>query len=473
MTLSQISAIFGLLLALIALPQQALGARVYPADGAPEQSSQIEEEDQGTELDGAGNFLPLCDKGLVRKQCKVMDIGNNPKVVSIAELTWVTSVKHASMVAFLKSIGFADAGEKDGKDEFTCQELCEAIVTSLPAEGRPPTSDMGCRRGQAGEEPIVCDVDVSPLELSQLGFDDEHEEFEDGHAVASGEPDDGLDDLSITGVSVKSEDDELLELDLQQLTVRMANRFRIYPQLDINVDEDVGDVELENETFVDAPSNDSSLAEDGSAGFCTRAICKRVSDCSKWTFFCGGCKACKPAETHSAHKPNWLTDVETVSIKAQAYVARALETAPRSKRLLEKWFGRSDRKTVRKAMYVLNSLSGMLGNVAYKKGPECGPHTYAYVYPSGRNSRNSKGEFVFFLCGVYFRSDLGEKIETLTHEGSHHALAYTDDVWTDKSQRTKAYGRSTCQRLAKTYPERAIVNADSHCYFINDLNGHQ
>eukprot|EP00971_Amphidinium_carterae_P114333 2265308-Amphidinium_carterae.1 len=163
---------------------------------------------------------------------------------------------------------------------------------------------MGCRRGQAGEEPIVCDVDVSPLELSQLGFDDEHEEFEDGHAVASGEPDDGLDDLSITGVSVKSEDDELLELDLQQLTVRMANRFRIYPQLDINVDEDVGDVELENETFVDAPSNDSSLAEDGSAGFCTRAICKRVSDCSKWTFFCGGCKACKPAETHSAHKPN-------------------------------------------------------------------------------------------------------------------------------------------------------------------------
>eukprot|EP00971_Amphidinium_carterae_P133034 2634262-Amphidinium_carterae.1 len=142
-----------MLLALSAT-QHALGARVHGAEPQPpEQSSQIE---QATELDGAGNFLPLCDKGLVRKQCKIMDSSNNPRIVSIAELNWVTSSTRASMVGFLKSIGL------HGKEEFTCQELCEAIVTSIPEESRPPTSDMACRTGGDGEEPIVCDVDVSP-----------------------------------------------------------------------------------------------------------------------------------------------------------------------------------------------------------------------------------------------------------------------------------------------------------------------
>eukprot|EP00971_Amphidinium_carterae_P074799 1478244-Amphidinium_carterae.1 len=382
---------------------------------------------------------------------------------------------------------------------------------------------MACRTGQPGEngepdEPaIVCDVDVSPKALSDLAFDENHEEFEEGHSA-----DDGSE--SSTG-DVADFDMPLFELSAHDLTVRISNRFRIYPKLAVEVAEDVGDVEMTDEVYVEPPANESSLAESGESGsFCSRALCRTVKDCKTYQFSCSGCKACGGSSSSSSSRrrttgapfdsrrrsfttrapfdsrrrtswtwtttlpwttrrtittttttvvstvPTWLSDVEKVSVQAQAYVAHALQVAPTSKTLLKKWFGRDDEVTVRKAMYVLNSLSGMLGNVAYAKGPKCGPNTYAYVYPRGSYSKNSKGEFVFYLCSVYFRSDLGEKIETLTHEGSHHAVAYTDDVWADNTHERKAYGRYTCKRLAQQYPDRAIKNADSHCYFINDLN---
>mmetsp|Transcript_65371 Transcript_65371/g.121866 ORF Transcript_65371/g.121866 Transcript_65371/m.121866 type:complete len:400 (+) Transcript_65371:1079-2278(+) len=240
---------------------------------------------------------------------------------------------------------------------------------------------------------------------------------------------------------------------------------------------------------------------------CAEGICEKKEDCSVFRFSCLGCKICggtkdpgqkvpvtkapTPAKTtrrwttpkptrrtttlsvRRHNLPLWLQEVEVVSVKAQAYVAHALQQAPRATALLEKWFGRSDSKTLEKVMYVLNSVSGMLGNVAYKNGGRgCSSNTYAYVYPYGNLAKNRQGEFVFYLCGVYFASDLGEKIETLTHEGSHHAIAHTDDVWADKSRDIKAYGRSTCKQLAREHPDRAIRNADNHCYFINDINGH-
>jgi len=490
MSRSHAGALLVLLLSLSSV-QQVFTARLHGATS--EDTNDIEEQEGVVYTAGSP---PLCDKLLVRQQCKIMDSGNNIKIVSISELNWVTSTTRASMIKFLTFIGF-DAGGNTftSKEEFTCQELCEAIVDAIPPEARPPTSDVGCRQGQEGEDEVVCDVDVSPGALGVLSFDDSHEEFEAGHPAADGTEDDAP--LSITGTAIKSANEEMLDLEPHQLLIRLANRFRIFPKLDIDVEEDVGEVELENETFTEE-GEEGSLAEDGSAWGCSAALCRKYRDCVTYPNSCGGCRGCigisgisktttrrtttqapwwttrRPAFT--TPKPNtvpqWLTDVETVSVKAQAYVARALETAPKAKALLKKWFGRTDRKTVQKVMFVLNSLSGMLGNVAYKKGPQCGPNTYAYVYPRGPNSKNNKDEFVFYLCSVYFRSDLGEKIETLTHEGSHHALAYTDDVWADDKQETKAYGRYTCKKLAKDYPGRAIKNADSHCYFINDLNGH-
>ena len=54
-------------------------------------------------------------------------------------------------------------------------------------------------------------------------------------------------------------------------------------------------------------------------------------------------------------------------------------------------------------------------------------------------------------------------METLVHEGSHHATAFTEDVTFGTR---KAYGRTTCQEVAKTDPHKALDNADNFCYYI-------
>lgn len=139
-----------------------------------------------------------------------------------------------------------------------------------------------------------------------------------------------------------------------------------------------------------------------------------------------------------------------------------------------RWFGRDGPTERKEARRVLNSVSSMLSNVVYRvRSPDCADNTYAFVYPSGPDSRSKDGKFPFYLCPLYFKVDESEQIETLTHEGSHHATAYTDDVCADSAPQgscRKAYGRRVCEEVARTYPRRAIMNADNYCYYINDLN---
>lgn len=165
-------------------------------------------------------------------------------------------------------------------------------------------------------------------------------------------------------------------------------------------------------------------------------------------------------------------------MKAQAYISTALlkmnsHTAAQD---MLKWFGKNDAATRFEVMRVLNGVRDMLNNVDYEyPGDQCSPHTYAYVYPSGSLSRNSQNQYVVFLCDVYMKVDEGEKIETLTHEGSHHMSMNTDDV---PFHGHTAYGRSTCKEMASECQQLnqgcllARRNADSYCYFINDAAGH-
>eukprot|EP00403_Amphidinium_massartii_P014077 CAMPEP_0178414862 /NCGR_PEP_ID=MMETSP0689_2-20121128/23254_1 /TAXON_ID=160604 /ORGANISM="Amphidinium massartii, Strain CS-259" /LENGTH=488 /DNA_ID=CAMNT_0020036163 /DNA_START=56 /DNA_END=1522 /DNA_ORIENTATION=+ len=431
---------------------------------------------------------PLCDPYLVKEACKSMDLDGS-KQVTLAELGEVMFVARPSLVTFLQAIGFQTAGQESGQDSFKCMDLCKAVVQTIPEAYRPPSSDIACRNGYEGEEAIVCDIDVSPVEMADLDFDTEAHDFHTGHPVNNTKEDELREEAQTGGPLDEPDDEEGEEMEMFQVLIRLANMFRIYPKLDVDVSVDIADVDISKPA-------DSSLMEHGWEDANCSAACTTLEDCFERKEECASCSGCehnygdgrmekwwnpfsrRRKTTTEAPKPQakpaWLAEVEKVSVRAQAYVARALQLAPRSHKLMRKWFGRDDRRTLKEAMRVLNSLSGMLGNVAYEKGPKCGPHTYAYVYPYGPRSKNRKGEFVFFLCGVYFRSDLGEKIETLTHEGSHHALAYTDDVCGNPPKcEYKAYGRPVCQRLARTAPDLAIKNADSHCYFINDLNGHR
>jgi hypothetical protein len=179
----------------------------------------------------------------------------------------------------------------------------------------------------------------------------------------------------------------------------------------------------------------------------------------------------KPAK--STKVSTWKRDVAKVNLKAQAYIARVLKGLKKGDfdDELDTWFGTKvdPSKRQKKVLSVLNSLEAMMDNVDYiYPGKECSRSTYAYVYPdSGSKTFTKSGKYKFYLCNVYMKVDLGEKIETLTHEGSHHRTAYTDDV---DFEGGTAYGRSTCKKLARVDRGRhaALENADSYCYFIND-----
>jgi len=134
----------------------------------------------------------------------------------------------------------------------------------------------------------------------------------------------------------------------------------------------------------------------------------------------------------------------------------------------------------------------MIGNVeTVFPGPDCQADTYAYVYATGddceeeRELRDLKGicrthneKFVFFMCNLYLQRP-HEMVETLVHEASHHAVAYTLDVCADgqlpdekdcmEKGSSVAYGRPDCEALATDYPDTAILNADNYCFYVQDV----
>merc|ERR1740133_756892 len=83
-------------------------------------------------------------------------------------------------------------------------------------------------------------------------------------------------------------------------------------------------------------------------------------------------------------------------------------------------------------------------------------------------TKNSEGKHVIYLCtepsnGVYCRAPESQKIETIVHEGAHHGSAYLDDV------QPTPYERGPCKNMAINFPDKAIRNADSFCYYIYDV----
>jgi len=82
-------------------------------------------------------------------------------------------------------------------------------------------------------------------------------------------------------------------------------------------------------------------------------------------------------------------------------------------------------------------------------GANCGTNLYAFVYPSDRT-------MTIYLCGLFF-SIPSEQGETMTHEQSHFTVTC--------ATQDHAYGVTACQNLARTNPDRAVQNADNHCFF--------
>jgi peptidyl-Lys metalloendopeptidase len=83
-------------------------------------------------------------------------------------------------------------------------------------------------------------------------------------------------------------------------------------------------------------------------------------------------------------------------------------------------------------------------------GSGCGPNLFGFVYPSDRS-------MTIYLCNAYFTSDTRGRGETMTHEQTHFLVSCGTDDW--------AYGTSASMNLARQRPDRAMDNADNHCFF--------
>jgi hypothetical protein len=287
------------------------------------------------------------------------------------------------------------------RSSVACEALCSAVVSALEAENAaPPASDVGCFV-TAGV--TTCDIDLRPSTVA---------------AVAKNEGDlPTFHDLKHEEYeeSAAPEPDEV-EYVYPVILRSLAHFFRIYPAL-----------------LVDVSITDPSSAE---VGVANQEALQRVNQ------------------------------------KAVAFISTALRkfNAKQTGSMEVRWFGRNDSTTRTAVLKILNSNRAMQSNVQIVyPGRECDKNTYAYVYPKAPRcssssqypcARNNKGQFVFYICRLVLDSRESVQIETMTHEGSHHSVAFTDDL---------AYGRSTCQNLAKSSSARAVRNADNFCYFVQDV----
>jgi len=250
----------------------------------------------------------------------------------------------------------------------------------------PPTSDVGCYPDATGS--IICDLDLSAHAIERFidpAMDLPEFHDEEGDANATDTNTKASADLTLAYLP-----DSYVPYSVDDLARRVANFFRFYPP---------------SSTHIRAPS----LLE----------VHSRMND--------------------------WQVDVDKVSVQAQAYLTQAIRkfNARQTQHAMDTWFGKdayynpADRKELQR---ILNSVNTMIDNVAYYYDTTCADNVFAFVYPrlgmcSGllpspgeKCTLNSEGKFVFYLCPLYMKSDLATQIETLLHEGSHHATAFTTDV---------------------------------------------
>lgn len=411
----------------------------------------------------------LCATEIVTSTCGML--GSLPMATS-SSLKAMLSANEASINEAWEALGLSQTS-------VACEELCHRTVGTLSGlTTLPPASDLACY-ATAGQ--VVCDLDVSQRRLETLVPREDLPDFHDGlQEPDSSEKGHGQEE-SVN--MVQPSNTKPLQYTTLEILVRIANLFRIFPYMEVSV------------TATDEAA--SSLVQKP----------KGRGDLS-----------------------HWKVDVQQRNAEAQAYVTNAIRKLMLSEGnaalVTAKWFGdKEDTDGTKKAaiLRVLNSVAAMLTSVDYVfPGQTCTPQKYAYVYPSGEGSKDTTGKYLFHLCQLYFDRPL-EQIEVLTHEGSHHAVAYTSDVCVDElfggaapvytelplsrlgapprlggqyntpeggqmevvsigpgdvvrfevspadGCKKKAYGRGLCERLAQEDGQKALRNADNLCYFIQDM----
>jgi len=145
-----------------------------------------------------------------------------------------------------------------------------------------------------------------------------------------------------------------------------------------------------------------------------------------------------------------------IIISKNAALAMNNAERPTSGRRYVEWFGSSDVSRHDTVQNHFNSIYSALETKDITFACDCQEdRTYAYVNPNV--------PYVIHLCNAFW-SALGvgtdSKAGTIVHEMSHFTVvADTDDF---------AYGQTRARELARTDPDSAVKNADSHEYFAEN-----
>lgn len=119
------------------------------------------------------------------------------------------------------------------------------------------------------------------------------------------------------------------------------------------------------------------------------------------------------------------------------------------------WFGAytSARWNTAKAHFV--ATNDAFKNKAVTLDCSCKQSYYAYVYPTQ--------PYKIYLCNAFWSAPMtgtDSKAGTLIHEMTHFNVVAGTDDW--------AYGQSAAKSLALSNPTKALDNADSHEYFVEN-----
>lgn len=447
----------------------------YEPHGSPEfvnyVSTQVPRELAVTGLCEANIVSQMCGKlndETIQYYDNAMDRDRN--YIHALELSEALSVNRESVIQMFNRLNLRNWDpDTPNSVAVSCMELCQQVVASFPHRQVPSHADVGCYSQHHTHQP-VCNVDVSPPALQRINFRiptvNRAAAFnEEGHPVQwETQGNDHIQNVetalnhamnpSPTEAAV-IHDLEHPPMNFHKLKELVANQFRIFPVIEASTVVNSG----ANQFFGVAPREpqDSGL----------RRLANSSAPRSLMT-------------TDDWLATDWEENILRLAVTAKAFVNSAL-TSMEGRQIpdvVTTWYGNNfDDPTRARIKQVLRGLSQMLGDVDYVyPGNQCQPRVYGYVYPNHPQfSRNSQGQYIVHLCDHFMSVDDGEKIETLTHEGTHHLWMQVDDrPWPVGSQDIM-YGRWKCKEVAALCSQgdadacaACRENADNYCYFINE-----
>lgn len=134
------------------------------------------------------------------------------------------------------------------------------------------------------------------------------------------------------------------------------------------------------------------------------------------------------------------------------YLARGTDGAPEYGARYATWFGAPDAARGAKVTANFTAIRDAFENRPVRIDCDCDEPYFAYVYPAR--------PYTVWVCRAFWTAPVtgtDSRGGTLLHELSHFdVVAGTDD---------HVYGQAGAAELARTAPQRAVDNADSHEYF--------